>query len=49
MDTVEPHGHTFPSSEWPFSDPENVLTIEATKAWAEIHTLQRHYEHVDET
>ena len=27
VDTVQQHQHEFPSSEWPFSDPENAATI----------------------
>src|SRR5688500_9290883 len=33
MDTVEQHEHDFPKSEWPFSDPENVVAISTVQVF----------------
>jgi hypothetical protein len=33
MDTVEPHEHDFPKSEWPFSDPENVAVVSTVQVF----------------
>ena len=33
MDTVETHGHEFPNSEWPFSDPENGVAISTVQVF----------------
>jgi hypothetical protein len=35
METVEDHPHSFLPSEWPFSDPPNVLAISTTKVFDE--------------
>ena len=37
MDTVEEHPHSFPASEWPFSEPSNLAAFTTT------HVLREGY------
>lgn len=35
MRTVKAHRHSFPDSEWPFSDPQNAAAFSTTKVFQE--------------
>ena len=41
MDTVEQHEHGFPKSEWPFSDPENVVAISTVQVFRQGFPILR--------
>ncbi len=41
MDTVSQHQHSFPESEWPFSDPTNVVAISTVRVFRENYPILR--------
>jgi hypothetical protein len=41
MDTVERHQHDFPESEWPFSDPLNVVAISTVQVFRQGLPIRR--------
>jgi hypothetical protein len=41
MDTIEKHGHTFPESEWPFSDPTNTVAISTVRVFQDSYPILR--------
>jgi hypothetical protein len=41
MNTVEPHNHDFPNSEWPFPVPENVVAISTVQVFRQGFPILR--------
>lgn len=41
MNSVETHAHNFPDSEWPFSDPDNVVAISTIRVFRENFPILR--------
>ena len=39
MDTVQPHDHDFPKSDWSFAEPENVAAISTVQVFRQEYPI----------